>query len=84
MSGEMIERVAKAIYESRNGAGCRAWGTLPGAHKAPYLDDARAALSSIREPTPGMVDAAHAVPSDHAKHHWRAMIDAALGKSREG
>lgn len=26
---EMIERVAREIYEGRNGRGCKAWGHLP-------------------------------------------------------
>lgn len=46
---EKIEHVAKAIYEGRNGAGCRAWGSLPKAHQQPYLDDARAAIAALRD-----------------------------------
>jgi hypothetical protein len=45
---EVIERMAKAIYESRNGRGCRSWGTLPNAHKAPYLTDAKAAQAAAK------------------------------------
>lgn len=45
----MIERVARAIYESRNGNGCRPWSIQPKAHKSPYLDDARAAMGAIRD-----------------------------------
>lgn len=40
---DMIERAAKAIYESRNGAGCKPWSIQTKAHKEPYLADARAA-----------------------------------------
>lgn len=56
MSGSIIEKAAKAIYEKRNGAGCKPWARLPKAHKEPYLLDARAALEAIREPTLEMLD----------------------------
>jgi len=45
-SDEIIETMARAIYNGRNGPGCTSWGRLPGRHKAPYLGDARAALSA--------------------------------------
>ena len=51
----MIERVARAIYEKRNGAGCVPWSRRDGAHKAPYLSDARAAIEATREPTEDMI-----------------------------
>jgi hypothetical protein len=44
----LIERAARAIYEARNGAGCRAWASQPKSHREPYLNDARAALSAFR------------------------------------
>lgn len=40
------ERAARAIYESRNGPGCKPWGHLPRSHKEPYRADARAALAA--------------------------------------
>lgn len=43
----MVERLARAIYEKRNGAGCRPWSIQTKVHKAPYLDDARAAIEAI-------------------------------------
>jgi hypothetical protein len=51
MASEMQERVARAIYEGRNGRGCAPWGRLPGSHKAPYLADALAAMEAMRGPT---------------------------------
>ncbi len=54
---DMIETVAKAIYEGRNGAGCKPWSRLPSGHKAPYLGDAMIALEAMREPTPEMIRA---------------------------
>lgn len=56
MSG-MVERVAKAIYEKRNGAGCKPWSRQPSAHKQPYMADARAAIGEMWEAvTPAMID----------------------------
>lgn len=56
MSG-MVERVAKAIYEKRNGFGCDPWRSRPKAYKEPYLHDARAAIEAMREPEVEMLAA---------------------------
>lgn len=50
-----IETVARAIYEGRNGAGCRAWGTLPKAHQIPYIADAHVAIAALAEDDPAKV-----------------------------
>lgn len=42
MTGEK-DAIARAIYERRNGHGCKPWSLLPKAHKEPYLGDAEAA-----------------------------------------
>lgn len=79
----MIERVARAIYESWNGRGCTPWSRLTAAHKAPYLSDARTAIKAMREPSDLM---GNGLPPDYhpgthsATQIWRAMIDAALKK----
>lgn len=85
----MIERVARAIYEGRNGAGCRAWGSLPTSHRDPYLKDARVALEATREPTEEM-EAAFVNTTvnrwatlDGLRDGYRAMIDAALKEGGE-
>lgn len=57
-----IEEVANAIYSKRNGAGARPWYRLEKAHKAPYLDDARAAIEAMREPTEEMDQAGYDAP----------------------
>lgn len=44
----MVERVARAIYEKRNGAGAIPWSRRDKSHKAPYLTDARAAIEIIQ------------------------------------
>lgn len=58
---ELVERVARAIYEHRNGAGCKPWSRQPQSHREPYLADARAAIAAVyealKEPTEAMVAA---------------------------
>lgn len=90
---EMVERVARAIYEGRNGKGCKPWSLLTNAHKDPYRGDARASIEAMREPTEAMLAAA----SEADALNWsledgegldgvswdlayQAMIDAALSK----
>lgn len=50
MSG-MLQTVAKAIYDGRNGRGCIPWSHQPKAHQEPYLADARAAISALSTPS---------------------------------
>ena len=57
MSSEMQERIARAIYEGRNGAKCKPWAHQPAAHREPYLSDALAAMKAMREPTLDALDA---------------------------
>lgn len=45
---ELVEVMARAIYEKRNGHGCTPWSIRNRAHKDPYICDATAALSAIR------------------------------------
>ena len=86
-----VEEVGKAIYESRNGAGCTPWGRQTAAHKSPYLSDALAALKAMREPSKAMLDAAYdahdayeAAPEPKAwcglSSAFSAMIDAAIAE----
>lgn len=78
-SNEMGSRVAAAIYQGRNGRGCRAWASLPAAHKDPYLADARAAIEAMRTPTEAMTAAMSEVAwGDAQSTRWAAGIDAAL------
>lgn len=57
MASEMQERIARAIYEGRNGARCVPWHRQPHAHKAPYQADAIAVMKAMLEPTDGMITA---------------------------
>lgn len=45
---KIVEAVARAIYEDRNGKGCKAWAHQPKAHQAPYMSDARAAITAFQ------------------------------------
>lgn len=45
----VTETAARAIYEARNGRGCKAWNLLPGSHKDPYLADAKAAIDAYQD-----------------------------------
>jgi len=84
---DLIERAARAIYASRNGSGCKPWSLLPKAHKAPYLSDARAAISAMRDPTPEMRKAGRTAQysfdsrfeDSNEDEIWSEMITAALG-----
>jgi hypothetical protein len=83
MPDSMIERVARAIYEDRNGAGCVPWARRGGEIQRPYLSDARAAIVAMREPTKGMVSSGQSKCDDYldSVECWITMIDAALKES---
>jgi hypothetical protein len=77
---EMVERVAQAIGKSRFGESLR-WHQETGGLRQSCLDDARAAITAMREPTKPMIDAGDyviAVISWDGELVWRAMVDEAL------
>lgn len=85
----MLERVARAIYEGRNGAGCVPWSRRPKAHRAPYLSDARAAIEAMRDPPARIINAVETMAEEryraapemqrwYGDDVWNAGIDAAL------
>lgn len=76
----MVERVAKNIYEGRNGRGCVPWSRRSGGHKAPYLSDARAAIEAMREPTDAMIAEGNAYDECAPYDIYESMIDAALSE----
>ena len=78
---EMQERIARAIYEDRNGAGCVPWSRRDKAHKQPYRRDALAAMKAMREPTVPMALAADdAVVEQYAANpKWEEAKDMAEG-----
>ena len=90
MASEMQERLAKAIYEGRNGRGCAPWGRLPGSHKAPYLADALAAMVAMREPTQEMIGVGQRAWMDDyggddaiSEEIWTAMLDAEIEAAKQ-
>ena len=87
---EMVERVAKAIYEA--GPDGYVWESAAPYWLNEYRDLARAAIAAMREPSVEMEKAgARGIsacftpePDDPpALAAWRAMVDAALGKETQ-
>lgn len=91
MAGEMIERVARAIYESRNGKVAdekwqETWLFFVDID-SPFIREARAAIEAMSEPTKEQMKAGYSAwrayewnfYSDHVgvEQLYRAMIDAA-------
>lgn len=80
----MIDRVAKAIYEQRNGFGAMAWSRRDQAHKAHYIADAKVAIKAMGEPTDRMIEEGSIIRNPHeprlsnTRATWKAMIDEAL------
>jgi len=71
-SDDMIERVARAIAEQNHGSTWDEW-----------IDEARAAIEAMREPTEAMINAGDRTDHDvEATMVWRAMIDEALGEKQ--
>ena len=75
MTDDMVERVARAIAKQNHGSTWDEW-----------IDEARAAIVAMREPTDTMVDGrritreCNSAAALWAPHIWRSMIDAALCK----
>lgn len=91
----MVEKVARAIYEKRNGHGCKPWTHLPKAHQEPYRSDARAAIESIPDDDETFLaalsrrahDARFGRPGETypvLRNFIRALKDAALQEGKEG
>ncbi len=43
----ILTAMARAIYEDRNGFGCKKFGLIGVWHQKPYISDAKAALSAL-------------------------------------
>lgn len=75
---EMIERVARALFEDANGTS-DGWENT---NQTRWHIAARAAIEAMREPTPGMLQAGYTEMDYHAegwlRAAWPLMIDAAL------
>lgn len=90
----MREKIAKAIYEQRNGAGAVPWSRRDNAHKGPYLDDADAALHALTQPDEAMIrDGASAMdhpsvfmggPSHHSLKNAPRIFTAMIQAAKEG
>lgn len=49
MTNDLKEKIARAIYEARDGSGCKSWSLLTRAHRLPYIMDGQSALRAIEE-----------------------------------
>lgn len=74
---EMIERVARAICETTSGTGDDHQWEM-------FVDEARAAIEAMREPTPQMVDSGMACEAgtfeEDIQRIFKTMIDTALSE----
>lgn len=76
----MIERVARAIH-ARSDHGST-WEELDAYSTMEYLEDAKAAIGAMREPTEAMIEASNREWDGRMSHRssgaWQAMVDAAF------
>jgi len=49
MTDTKLDQIARAIYERRNGHGCKPWSKLTKSYQLPYLGDARAAVEAMED-----------------------------------
>jgi len=73
----MIDELAKAMAKAEGWK----WELAPDHIPEGYLTLARAVLTRLREPTPGMVEAGLAAYTN-IHDIWRAMIDAAMEEGK--
>lgn len=84
---DMVERVARAIYEARNGRGAVPFRHQLKAHQEPYVNDARAAIEAMRETSAEVAEAGNVIVRRslfNSTSVWAAMIAAALSPNQNG
>ena len=87
---EVAERLLN-VMRRRNGLPDTALENMLPEHRAEWLEDARAAVETLREPDDGMVDAMSGGSGDDFegtgepdRQAWRAAIDAILAEDTNG
>lgn len=77
---EMIERVAKAIWDSEFSSKWRdpSYGSTDGDEVGLCIHRAKAAIDAMREPTDAMIKAFYVDNYGDADGAWQSMIDEAL------
>ena len=82
---DVAERLLN-VHRVRNGWPPTTLDSMLPEHKAEWLEDARAAIETLREPTEGMVEngADHAGTLRTAVDTWASMIDAILAEEPNG
>ena len=85
MSSEMVERVAKAIYEQQGanqGGYALTFEQINEVRRQCFFLEAIAAIKAMREPTEAMIDASNREWDGRMSYRssgaWQACIDAAL------
>lgn len=75
----ILHQAARALAKAQSGVDD--WDGLDPAFQATLIENARAVLEAIREPSEGMVAAlGNGEAAKWARGTWRAMIDAALAE----
>lgn len=79
----MVERMARAIYDARNGPGATPFWRSGRMQKQAYISDALAALRELREPSDAILKAGATAPyvgGDPLSHIFTAAIDAVIAE----
>lgn len=79
----MIERVARAIYETTRPAHYAAWDHLPRTQQVARFAEARAAIEAMREPSRQMIDRGGDVLADCKDSDWDSGSDGESHNSYE-
>lgn len=82
MSGEMIERVAKAMWERTHDGRWEDRGDGQDMSREIHLEDARAAIEAMQDPTKDMIEQFEwHKAQEAADFYWTWMIAMALGRA---
>jgi len=73
-----LYRAARALMKSQSGVDD--FDALDDEMQKGLLDDVRAVLAAVREPSEAMWDAGFEIYPKYQEEHWQAMIDAALAE----
>ena len=89
---EMIERVARAIYDkspiytAKPNIGepmhALTWDEAEKYGREDYFDQARAAIEAMREPTPGMLNHPSYIQGEWSRRNVESFIDAAINEGK--
>jgi hypothetical protein len=78
VSGDIVERVAEAMWKRTHDGRWEEWGDGQDESREIYLLDARAGIEEMRTPTQEMLAAANRLNHPRDFDVWQTMIDEAL------